>query len=292
VLCVALALATLSAYAHDLPETPFTQDPIGPLVDVTNVWLEYQPADRFCVKPDVFQFTDVGPTVDGDDPACARSGFAVDETGLVVIEVQTPPLCNGCRRIFLDYTRIPPPSASQYRYARGHAYFHLGSFNPFYTVEPIAHSPNIKNFTNDKAFVPDGSLQEPYVWAFDTHARAYTANTVHTVHSDVQGPYYTGPWYVNTAGRRVTGSFLDIVVATDFGPLPPDHRVNEIGYAAGFHSGDPICPDEVLGDGAYADGDGFYGGCVDGFGAGRTVIDPFSRGATASLHEPPGPPAG
>jgi hypothetical protein len=277
ILAIALTIACAAAVAsaHDLPATPFTQDPMGALVDVTDRWTDYQPADAFCVRPDVFQVTGIGPTVDGNDPACAFSGWSPADAGLVQIEVSTPALCNGCRRLFIDYATIPAEDAAPARYARGHAYFHMGSLNPSYTVEPIAHSPNVKNFTNDKLVVPDGSLQEPIVWAFDSHDRAYTGNTVHTVHSEPQGPYYTGPWYVNRDGVRISGAYLDIVVVTGLAPLPGDHRLNEIGYFAGFHSGGTPCPDELIGGGTYADGDGFYGGCVDGVGAGREIIDPF-----------------
>ncbi|MGH2728682.1 MAG: hypothetical protein ACRDKS_17060, partial [Actinomycetota bacterium] len=185
-------------------------------------------------------------------------------------------LCNGCRRLFLDYAEIPDANDGVVRHAHGHSYFHYGSLNPTYTVEPIAHSPNVKNFSNDKAVVPEDSPWEPVVWAFDTHNRTYTGNTVHVVHSNVQGPYYTGPWYVNTAGERILGAYLDIKVAGELGALPGDHRLNEIGYFAAFHSGEPTCPDEVIGGGMYADGDAFYGGCIDGFGAGRETIDPFA----------------
>jgi hypothetical protein len=272
---LAVLLAASAGSADDFPATPFTQSPMGPLIDVTTSWTDYQPASAFCVRPDVFQLTGIGPTVNGDDPDCAFSGFAPADTGLVKIEVTTPALCNGCRRLFLNYAMIPE-NASPLRYAHGHAYFHYGSLNPSYTVEPVAHSPNVKNFSNDKAVVPDGSVQEPLVWAFDSHNRAFTGNTAHVVHSEVQGPYYTGPWYVNRTGDRITGAYLDINVTSDVGPLPGDHRLNEIAYFAGFHSGEQTCPDEVLGGGQYADGDAFYGGCVDGFGAGREVIDPFA----------------
>ncbi len=272
--CAALVLAASVASADDFPATPITQSPMGPLIDVTDTWVDYQPAEAFCVRPDVFQFTGIGPTVNGDDPDCALSGFAPADTGLVKIEIVTPPLCNGCRRLFLDYSQIPANEPSV-RYAHGHSYFHYGSLNPTYTVEPIAHSPNVKNFSNDKAVVSEGSVQEPLVWAFDSYNRTFTGNTAHFVHSDVQGPYYTGPWYVNASGQRIIGSYLDVTVA-GFGPLPGDHRLNEIAYVAAFHSGEPTCPDELIGGGAYADGDAFYGGCIDGFGAGREVIDPFA----------------
>jgi hypothetical protein len=275
-LVVVVLAASVAVGADPFPATPFTQDPMGPMTDVTASWQHYQPADAFCVKPDVYQVTDIGPTVNGADPACAFSGFAPTDRKLVKIEVRTPALCGGCRRLFIDYSKIPALNSPPRWYAHGHAYLHLASLNPSFTVEPVAHSPNIKNFTNDKLFVPDGSFQENFVWAFDARAIAYTGNTSHVVHSEIQGPYYTGPWYVSRDGVRIAGAYLDVDVQSGLGELPLDHRLNEIAYMAGFHSGDPTCPDEALGGGTYADGDFFYGGCIDHFGGGRTPIDPFS----------------
>jgi len=273
---VALAVlsATVAAGARTLPKTPFTQDPLGPLSDVTDHWTDFQPAIDFCVKPDVYQLTGKGPTVRGGDPTCAFSGFASSDRHLVKIHVETPTLCAGCRRLFIDYSKIPAANAPPLYFAHGHVYFHLQSLNPDYTVEPIAHSPNVKNFTNDKLVVPNGSLQEPLVWGFDLHAIAYTGNTAHVVYSKIQGPYYVGPWYVNRAGVRIAGAFLDVNVETDLGRLPVN-RLNEIGYAAGFYSGANTCPNSTLAGGKYADGDAFYGGCVDHFGGSRDVIDPY-----------------
>ncbi len=78
------------------------------------------------------------------------------------------------------------------------------------------------------------------------------------------------------SGRgRILGAYLDITLP-ELGPLPGDHRLNEVGYIAAFHSGEATCPDEVIGAGQYADGDAFYGGCIDSFGAGRETIDPFA----------------
>jgi hypothetical protein len=74
----------------------------------------------------------------------------------VKIEVRTPPLCTGCRRLFIDFSKIGAGTS----YAHGHAYYRLASANFTYTVDPIAHSPNTKNFTNDKLLAPSGSLQE------------------------------------------------------------------------------------------------------------------------------------
>lgn len=286
-----LVLAGGTAQGDELPDTPFTQDPLGPLLDVTNDWARYQPRAAFCVKPDaVFQFPGPeGPPLTGADPDCAASDYGPSDQGLIKIRTDglsgdcgtcTPDvLCAGCRRLFLDYSKIPATNEPPRLYAHGHAYFHFSSFNPSYTIEPVAHSPNIKNFTHEKLFVPDSSPHQPFVYGFDTHNRAYTGNTVHIIHNTDQGPFYTGPWYVNRDGDRITGAYVDIMVDPDYAAPPQAHRLNEIGYGAGFHSGEEICFDEILGrrfGDQYRDGDGFYGGCIDGFGSGRATINPFA----------------
>jgi hypothetical protein len=274
VVFVVLLLAGGMAIGDPLPATPFTQDPLGPIADVTASWQDYQPRDAFCVYPDSVQYP--GPAEaavsTGADADCAASGFAPAEAGLVKITVGAPPLCEGCRRLFINYSMIPA-NALPNVYAHGHVYLHLASLNPSSTVHPEAHSPNIKNFTNDKLFVPDDAAYQPVVHEVDTHDRAYTGNTVHFVHNKVQGPYYVGPWYVNRDGMRVPGAYLDVTIDPSSAAPPEVHQVNEIGYIAGFHSGEEICFDEIVGD-PYRDGDAYYGGCIDGFGAGRTPVDP------------------
>jgi hypothetical protein len=256
-----------------LPPRPFTQDPLGPMSDVTATWLDYQPRDAFCVKTDVFQYPGPGSSavLTGADPDCAASGFTAANTGLVKITVGAPDLCAGCRRLFIYFTGIAV-NAPPRLWAHGHAYFHLVSLNPSYTVHPEGHSPNIKNFANDKLFVPVGSPHEDAVYAFDTYSRAYTGNTAHFVHNAVQGPYYTGPWYVNREGVRIRGAYLDVRTAPD-DPLPAELR--QVAYGAGFHSGEQVCFDEIIGSmlgDDFRDGDGYYGGCIDGFGAGRATL--------------------
>lgn len=268
----AMVFAMSVAAAEPLPVTPLTQDPLGPIVDVTDQWQRYQPASSFCVQPDVFQLAGTGPTTTGDDPVCAGSGFPASRTGLVKINVESPALCAGCRRLFIDYSKIPAANGGGYFYSHGHAYFHLTSFNPGYSVEPHAHSPNIKNFTNDKLFVPDGSAQEPAISTFDTWSMFYASDTAHTIYSVSQGPYYAGSWYLNQQGVRIYGSYLDVTLST-LGPLG-DPALNVIGYSAGFYSGEVTCPNSINGD--TADGDGWYGGCIDRFGGSATNVDPYA----------------
>jgi hypothetical protein len=196
---------------------------MGPLTDVTPQWQHYQPATAFCVKPDVKQYARGGDGATAD-PACALR-----------ITVNTPPLCAGCRRLFFDFSKAV---------AKGHAYYHLASTDPGLTVDPVAHSPNTKNFTNDKLLSPDGSLQEQVIGGFDTHAVSYVTDVAHFTHTVAQGPYYIGPWYVNRDGERINGVYLDVRSSAS------------VGYMAGYNSG-RLCLN---------DDDAYYVGCVDASG--------------------------
>jgi hypothetical protein len=260
---MALALAAAAAGASlAAPAVPFRADVMGPISDVTARWQDFQPATAFCIKPDVPQYTPggSGATATGADPACRRSGFAKTDTGLVKITVRTPLLCTGCRRLFIDFSRIPATGP----YAHGHAYYHLYSLNPTYTVDPLDHSPNTKSFSNDKLLVPEGSPQQPLVGAFDLHAIAYVTDTAHFVHTRIQGPYYIGPWYLNRNGERVDGAYLD-VDAQD-GRRFPAAQANAIGYAAGFNSATRC----------RSDADAFYAGCFDAWGFSSSTVDPYA----------------
>jgi hypothetical protein len=245
--------------------SPFQQDPMGPISDVTKDWQQYQPAPAFCVKPDVKEYAQggAGATATGGDPACRRSGFSAAETGLVKVQIDTPTLCPGCRRLFVDFSKIPAKNAPPYAYAHGHVYYHLGSLNFTYTVDPVDHSPNTKNFTNDKLVAPSGSLQEQVATAIDLHDRSYVSDTEHFVHTKSQGPYYIGPWYLNRQGRRVHGLYLDVDVvdATRY----PASALNAIGYIAGFNSGQTCSSDD----------DAYYGGCTDWWGMSSHTVNPY-----------------
>ena len=259
-------LSALAIRAAADPPSPFQQDALGPIRDVTATWQHYQPAAAFCVRPDAAEHASggIGTTVTGKLAACRRSGFARGARGLVLVRIHTPTLCPGCRRLFLDFSRIPKADAPNAP-AHGHAFFRLDSFNGSYTVDPLEHSPNTKTFTNDKLLVPNGSPQEPVVRGFDRYAIDYVTDTAHFVHSVSQGPYYVGPWYVNRAGERINGVYFDVDVAdaTQY----PDPRLNAIGYAAGFNSG-RSCP---------SDDDAYYGGCFDWWGLSSTTVDPYAE---------------
>jgi hypothetical protein len=259
-LAAGLVLAIGAGTAH--AAVPFQADSLGPISDVTDDWQHYQPASAFCIRPDAPQYTPggTGATATGRDPACRRSGFSQSATGLVKVAIPTPTLCSGCRRLFIDFSKIPAS-----RGARGHAYYHLAAVNFTYTVNPVAHSPNTKNFTNDKLISPEGSPQEQILAAIDLHAIAYVTDTAFFVHNAIQGPYYIGPWYLNRQGDRVNGVYLDMNVAT--ATRFPISQLSLIGYVDGFNSGG-LCP---------SDADSFYVGCVDSPGYSASMVNPFPR---------------
>ena len=156
---------------------PTSDDPLGPLTDVTANWRSYQPASEFCVLPEVYELPASPETSTGLVPACARSGFAPSTVELYEVKVTAPPLCAGCRRLFIDYSKITPGSATAPT-SNGHAYFRLMSLNLTYKVWPNAHSPNIKNLTNDYLVAPPGSPSSIVAAAADQYDMAYTGDTV------------------------------------------------------------------------------------------------------------------
>jgi len=283
---ILLALAPL-ARAQSLPPTPLFQDPMGPMVDVTLDWQAYQPASDFCIKPNVVDPTDqivsalmpLNPdwqaNASGSDPVCAAAGFQPTDTGLYKGHIETPILCQGCRRIFFDYSQIPANDSSQLLfYAHGHVYFRTSSLNPTYSIDPLQHSPNIKNFTNDKLVAPFDSPQEQIAHAIDTYDMSYVGDTKSYAHTASQGPYYIGPTYRHcdeSGCVGINGAYVDVKVDS-FGPLP-DPNLNLITYQAGFNSGEATCLDNDFPP--YGDANFFYGGCVDHFGFSSGGVNPF-----------------
>jgi len=268
------ATAASATTATSSSSIPFVQDPLGPLSDVTGNWQHYQPAPDFCVKPDVTEVPpDNTPTTTGANPVCAASGFAASATGLVEVRIQTPPLCSGCRRLFIDYSKISPNTGLDLS-SHGHVYVRPMSWNQTYTVGATSHSPNIKNLTNDALVAPPDSPLPAITSIVDEHAMAYVGDTANTAHIGLQGPYYVGPWYLNTAGDRIEGAYLDVDLS---GTVDlPFSELDDIIYAAGFDADPALCPDALLLGSAYADGNYLYGACVDWFGASALPgIDPF-----------------
>lgn len=263
-----LFLLALPPSAGAASTSPFNYNALGPMQDVTAHWTRYQPASIFCVKPETPEYTPggTGRTVTGADPACRHSGFARGTKGLVVIRVRTPTLCPGCRRLFIDFSAIPTRSSPPEYYPHGHIFYRFMSFNPTYTIDPIAHSPNTKNFTNDKLLSPSGSVREQVIGAMDLHqAFGYAGDTLNFVHTQIQGPYYLGPWYINRAGQRIDGVYFDVDIG-DATHFPGGGQANDIRYAGGFNDGTG-CP---------GDQDSFYAGCVNWWAYSASAVNPFA----------------
>jgi hypothetical protein len=259
------------------PESPlFTLDPLGKATDVTCKWQHYQPAAQFCVPLDGIEYAPggTGPLTDGSDPACAFSGFSPSDSGLYKFDFAVPTLCPGCRRLFIDFATIPADDAAKLLYyAHGHAYYRVSSANPSYSIEPTSHSPNTKDFFNDKLVSPPGSPVEALVRVADTYDMAYVTDVVHFIHTAIQGVHYIGPWYVNREGERIHGIYLDVDAgsATAFG-VP---SFDAFFYQAGYNSGQDTCFNSD-GTPMVNDADLLYGGCVDRIGGSSDAFDPFA----------------
>jgi len=261
-----------------LPEAPlavaFMADPLGPIRDVTGCWERFQPAAEFCIPLTATDFTPggVGPTVDGGEPACAFSGFGPGDDGLKRIALDKPPLCEGCRRLFIDYSRIPEDGPAR-NYAKGHAYLMLASANFGYTADPQAHSPNTKNFTND-TLVSDLITQpfnplRPLLAFSESYLKLFVASTGQFAQTAIQGPHYIGPWYVNRDGERVHGVYYDVDVTAGFG-FYGWPELDAIQYLVGYAGGGLLCEFPILDDGNL-----LYGGCLDAFGQSSTAVVPY-----------------
>jgi hypothetical protein len=262
---------------RDAPSLPlFTVNPLGTLSDVTCNWQHYQAADAFCVKLDGIEIAPGGTGVltDGTDPACAFSGFAPGDTGLYRFAFTVPTLCAGCRRLFIDFSTIPADDPGSFTfYAHGHAYYRIQSGNFTYTIEPTSHSPNTKNFFNDKLVSPPGTPIEAAIGAVDTRDMAYVTDVGHFIHTAIQGAHYIGPWYVNRDGERIHGLYVDVNVgdATSMG----SPGLDALFYSTGYDSGQTTCV--VNGVPQTTDVDVLYTGCVDRVGGSGDAYDPFGE---------------
>lgn len=262
-LVVTIMLAATSARAEPMP---MVLDAMGTFVDVSASWQDYQPSESFCVALDGF---------DGYTSFSGNAGPTCPDSEDLLVEIETPPLCiPNCRRLFIDYSSIPAENdaAGGLFYARGHVFFRLHAFNN-YTADPIAHSPNIKNVTNDKFFAPYDSPQETVATELDTRAISYVGSTLRHTHSEVQGPYYVGPTYRNTEGHLIRGAYIDVNVPANAAGAP---EMDGIRYWVGYNAGEATCPDNVVFNGDYADGNYGYAACASHPAISESVIDPFS----------------
>ena len=234
-------------------------------------WQHYQAAAAFCILPDGPQYTPGGHggTTTGSDPACKLSGFRPGDIGLYKVQISAPPLCAFCRRYFIDLSKAKPD-------VRGHAFYAIASVNDSYTIDPVAHSPNTKNFTNDHLLAtPPGTVVQLLMGKIDLYLKAYVTDSLHFVHNDLQGPYYAGPWYVNSAGQRIQGVYVDVNIAVPV--VLGNPKLDALRYLAGYDNGLLPCPDEL--NPALSDADFLYAGCVDHVAASSTAYDPLNKHA-------------
>ena len=203
----------------------------GPIRDVTANWLAYQPAQAFCVKPNVGQYTPGGdgPTGTGRDPACRRSGFARGATGLVGDQRPhadpVPRVPAAVHRLLEDPERRQPADLLRPR-ARllpaGVGELHATRSTRSRTAPTPRTSPTTscsRRRARRRSSSIGGARPAPV-------ASGYTTDTLNFVHTAVQGPYYIGPWYVNRGGRRIYGVYLDVDVA-DATAVPGRRQPND-----------------------------------------------------------------
>lgn len=258
------ALLSLPA-AAGAQSTSFS-DPVGTISDVTANAAYYQPAAQFCVPDQVYEFP-----ADSDLGTSSACPHQVD----ITVGATTPQLCPTCVRLFIDYAKAQPNALGES--SSGHVYYRLISPNPSYYSAPTAHSPNIKNFTNDYLVAPPGSPQSTAAGAVDPHLLAYAGETAHYAHTGEQGPYYIGPAYLNQYGDWINGAYIDVDLAkaTQLG----SPALDSISYAAGYNANPQACPDTALGTAIgtsqYDDGNYLYGGCVNFGGYSAESVDPW-----------------
>ena len=109
---------------------------------------------------------------------------------------------------------------------------------------------------------PPNSPQYAVISRIDPELLAYAADTANFAHTAAQGPYYIGPWYVNEAGQRIDGAYVDVSLA---------HAVDLQARRPSTASCTPRAstptrrraPTQSCCGPAYADGNYFYGGCVN-----------------------------
>jgi hypothetical protein len=152
-------------------------------------------------------------------------------------------LCNGCRRILLDFSAISSGTYTLTSPASdGHWAARFTTDSSFSAVTPFnAHSPNAKNLCADKFFnSAAGADCTAAIAQFDDGAHALEGDSTIFHHYPLEGRYFNGPSYL--AGDGVTvpyhwinGAYFDVDLAgaatlpvwynagyRGLGDLPPD----------------------------------------------------------------------
>ena len=153
------------------------------------------------------------------------------------------PLCDGCRRILLDYSAIPTGTYTLTSPASdGHWAARFTTGSNFSAVTPFnAHSPNAKNLCADK-FVNSapGADCTAAIAQFDNGAHSLEGDSTIFHHYPLEGRYFNGPSYLAGDGAAVpyhwiNAAYFDVDLAgatslpvwynagyRGLGDLPPD----------------------------------------------------------------------
>ena len=237
---------------------------LGPLIDVSAHWQDYQPA---LTQPVPISDYFPGDPEDTDPPLGA--GHCGTETtpappptipkGVILsslpLTYPVPPgklahprnsayclltyvpsdfdsLCTGCHRIFIDFSAIPvgstlAPGADGHWAGRMTAGTNLGATIPF-----DAHSPNIKNLCSDKFFNPSQGSDCVILKSFDQPGAEMEGDTSVFHHYPLEGRYYNGPAYLAGDGASapyhwVHGAYFDLDPGAGV-------RGGSIWYGAGY----------------------------------------------------------
>ena len=276
-LALVVASAAAAAVAAPLPaaadttynpcdtvgQLPQCVSALGPLVDVTGQWREYQPAlvqpipmADYASDPEDLAVGSCGTehgaaAADGtplpsatkqstppagvpgpprsDGPYCVLRFFAADFT----------PPCQTCHRVLIDYSALPGGNAVSPAVEGHWAARFTDSQGLSVTLPFNGHSPNIKNLCSDKFFNPSKGAQcdaVPFVEPFDLHGLSVEGDNSVYHHFPLEGRYYNGPAYLAGDGGTVPyhwvhGAYIDL----DTGPGP-----GTLWYGIGYRGkGDP-----------------------------------------------------
>ena len=259
------------------PTLPQCDSALGPLSDVTAHWRNYQPAllqpvpiSDYCADESACAGQD---TEDAQPPQGAGwcgtenpASFTPASTEARSLPSGIPvppgkhspfsgshycllryvaddftPICSGCHRLFIDYSKIPPGNATSPA-SDGHWATRITVPN-FSAMGPFnGHSPNIKNICSDKFFNPSpGATCVPAEAGFDNHSLSVEGDSTVFHHFPFEGRYYNGPAYLVGDGVTVPyhwmqGAYVDVVTGS------PDGS-GEAWYGAGYRSVQSLVPD-------------------------------------------------
>jgi len=250
------------------PQLPQCVPALGPLLDVSRHWRDYQAATVQLVPisdyasdpedgPPPFGVGTCGgetvhPAADGSTvpdgrvvpappagipgppgthgPYCLLTYFAADFT--------TP--CTGCHRMLVDFAHIPAGTSATPG-ADGHWAARFSASNLNVSAPFDGHSPNIKNLCSDKFFNPSpGSTCTPYA-QIDGYGLEFEGDATIYHHFPLEGRYYNGPQYLAGNGTRqspyhyVNGAYFDVD--------PMGSKGLTMWYGAGYRGKGDSAPD-------------------------------------------------